>query len=330
MKKLNSKGFMLTEVLIVSTLLLTVLLVVYIQFKSLKKNIDNDFLYNEVSSVYNLYNLKNYVEQEDFNVLIAKIELQDYYDITDCPKDIFKNRNYCQSIINTAKIKQLVVVHENLYSLIENAPFDSEMNDYIKTIEYEPTYGYRLIASFEDKTFANVRILNDPSFDEKISNECIPSIPREFTIKYISYNPNDLEDKNPIYIKEDYTSTAGCNTKITVVDYDKDVDSCYKRKLASEDFTVSSNIETNIGKIYYEIQPATLTFKFRKLGDEATKLAEDLIIYSECGKKYIPKNYKKVITDYYYDSSSKEEIVLGANENAEVTLYYKEGSVSDE
>ena len=62
MKKMNKRGFMLTETLIVATMLISVLLILYIQFKSVNRSFTSSFSYNTVGSSYNLYNANKYIE----------------------------------------------------------------------------------------------------------------------------------------------------------------------------------------------------------------------------------------------------------------------------
>ena len=61
MKKLSNKGFMLTETLIVATMLITVLLVMYLQFKVVMRSYNNSFKYNTVNNLHSLYNVKQYI-----------------------------------------------------------------------------------------------------------------------------------------------------------------------------------------------------------------------------------------------------------------------------
>ena len=61
MKKLNKKGFMLTETLIVATMLITILLVMYVQFKTVIRSYQQSFKYNTINNLYSLYNVKKYV-----------------------------------------------------------------------------------------------------------------------------------------------------------------------------------------------------------------------------------------------------------------------------
>ena len=64
MKKLNKKGFMLTETLIVATMLITILLVMYVQFKTVIRSYQQSFKYNTINNLYSLYNVKKYVERD--------------------------------------------------------------------------------------------------------------------------------------------------------------------------------------------------------------------------------------------------------------------------
>ena len=65
MKKLNSKGFLLVETLVVATFSLTVLVILYTQFKNLIVNYNNSYNYNTVEGIYNLNSVKKYVSQNE-------------------------------------------------------------------------------------------------------------------------------------------------------------------------------------------------------------------------------------------------------------------------
>ena len=49
---------MLTETLIVATMLITILLVMYVQFKTVIRSYQQSFKYNTVNNLYSLYNIK--------------------------------------------------------------------------------------------------------------------------------------------------------------------------------------------------------------------------------------------------------------------------------
>lgn len=320
MKKMNNKGFMLTETLIVSTLLITVLLIVYMQFKTVNRNISNSFSYNNVSSLYNLYNVKLFIEQENFTSIVAVLDTKDYVDITDCSNVYFNNENYCKNIISTASITQLIVAKENLYSIIQNKPFDESMNDYISKITYETKEGYRLIASFSDGTYASVKLLNDDKFDSMIANSCVSSIKKKYTINY-------LLDEDTIY-KEPLVDVAGCGETIDVSSKDTNTNSCYYVSSYSTDTLKISELEnTNNASIYYKKYTSSLTIQHKSLS--GTTLATDTIVNGDCGEVIYPENYKRLINNYNYSNASSTEVVMTKN-NTTVILYYAEGSASNE
>lgn len=320
MKKMNNKGFMLTETLIVSTLIITVLLVVYIQFKSINRKINNSYNYDTVSSLYNLYNMKLFVEQENYSTIVGRLDLDKYIDITDCPSAYFNSTDYCKSIISNTGINKLVVTKENLYSLIDEKPFDEKFNDYISTINYSTKEGYRLIASFSNGTYSSIRILNDERFDSVIANACVLSVQKNFTINYLN--------KDGTLLKEPYKNKMGCTATIAVEDYNNNTDSCYYVDHYSDDILTISGDETlNVASIYYAKYSSNLTIHYQT--ESGTSLSSDVVLSGGCGVTYYPEQYKKKLDNYNYSRTSATEITLSAS-NAEVTLYYIEGSGSDE
>lgn len=320
MKKMNNKGFMLTETLIVSTLIITVLLVVYIQFKSINRRINNSYDYDPVISLYNLYNVKLYIEQENFSTIIGRLDLEDYVDITSCSDTYFTNSNYCKDIINNAGITKLLATRENLFSLIEKSPFDDKMNDYISSINYGTKEGYRIVASFSDGTYASVRILNDEKFDSMIASSCVLSVQKKFKINYLLADGSEF--------KESLISKNGCTADITVSNYENNEDACYYVDHYSKNvLTLGNDEDTNVASIYYAKYASTLTIHY-KSNSEST-IATDVALSGNCGATYYPEQYKKNISGYNYSRATSTEVTLAKN-NLEVTLYYAEGSASDE
>ena len=70
MKKIDNRGFMLTETLIVATFLVTTLLFLYIQFNNVTKTYDTSFKYNTVNGLYAVNNIINYIKSVEKQVLI--------------------------------------------------------------------------------------------------------------------------------------------------------------------------------------------------------------------------------------------------------------------
>lgn len=320
MKKMNNKGFMLTETLIVSTLIITVLLVVYIQFKSINRKINNSYNYDTVSSLYNLYNVKLFIEQENYSTIVGRLDLDNYIDITDCSSVYFNSTDYCKSIISNTGITKLVATKENLYSLIEEKPFDEKFNDYISTISYSTKEGYRLIALFSNGTYASIRILNDEKFDSVIANACVLSVEKNYTINYLN--------KDGTLFKEPYKNKMGCTANIALVDFNDNTDSCYYvDHYSSDTLTISGDESLNVASIYYAKYSASLTIHYQT--ESGTSLSSDVVLSGDCGATYYPEQYKKKLDNYNYSRTSATEITLSTS-NVEVILYYNEGSGSGE
>lgn len=159
MKKIDNRGFMLTETLIVATFLVTTLLFLYIQFNNVTKTYDTSFKYNTVNGLYAVNNIINYIKSDGIDTLKTSVNNVDYIDITECPDTYFTEQNYCNILIDTLKIKTVLFTKENLTTLKNNrTALDQTMIDFVKFINYEEVEGYRLIIEFNDNTFASLKI----------------------------------------------------------------------------------------------------------------------------------------------------------------------------
>lgn len=320
MKKINSKGFMLTETLIVSILLIVILLTIYVQFKKVNRSVENSFSYNTVSSLYNLYNVKLYLEQEKFSGIVARLAEEDYVELTDCSESLFERPSYCKNVFSSVGIKRIFATNENLYSLIKKKPFDQKLNNFIESIDYEAKSGYKLIAEFEDGSYASVWFLVDDKFSEELANTCVMSIDKKFVINF--------KDKEGNTIKESLESESGCGSTITVNRFSKDIDSCYYvDSLSTDTLVISENEEENVATITFNKYTSKLTI--HHVDEDNNKLAEDTVLENLCGTVYETENYKKNIANYNYKSASETKVTLSQN-NKEITLYYVEGSGIDE
>ena len=63
MKKDNQKGFVLAETFIVSTFVLGVLVVLFLQIKTVINGYDRSFTYNTITGIYNTSEIKKYVQK---------------------------------------------------------------------------------------------------------------------------------------------------------------------------------------------------------------------------------------------------------------------------
>ena len=81
MKKLDSKGFLLTELLVTATLVSTVLIFLYTQFYTIKRSYDTSFKYNTVNGLYALSNVRSFLEENDIYILTQGLNTTSYIDL---------------------------------------------------------------------------------------------------------------------------------------------------------------------------------------------------------------------------------------------------------
>lgn len=169
MKKIDNKGFMLVEVLIVSVFVATVLTVLFIQFKKINNNYKTSFKYDTVEALYLINNVKNrFVTANDnggYNLTNYKVFVQNeklkYENILN-PINISytTNDNYFLNLLKEANIKNLYIAKKDAKEeMLKDKNIPIELRDYIKYMRFK-TYNsdYFLIAEFGNKTFASVNI----------------------------------------------------------------------------------------------------------------------------------------------------------------------------
>lgn len=156
MKKINTKGFMLAEVLIVTSFVSGILIFMFIQFSNLSTKYEQTYKYNTVEDLYALQTIKNYITSDGNIILYFKtyLQTQDYLDITDCSN--FSNEDYCKKLFELESIEQIFIFNnKDNYSDISS--IDAAMKEFINKISNSGTEKYRLIAKFSDSTYATIR-----------------------------------------------------------------------------------------------------------------------------------------------------------------------------
>lgn len=322
MKKIGKKGFMLTETLIVSTMLVTVLLILYVQFKNVTRSFYASFTYNTVGSSYNLYNAKLYIEQSNYSLIVEKLKTNDYVDLTECPGTYFTNTDYCETLFTKLGITKIIMTNENLYSLINDNDFDSDFNDFLNSIDYETTDGYRLIGTFKDGTYASIRILNGDEFNFVISNACAATKEVAYKISHIVIPESSATEG--FNLAEDTIGKLACGSNISVTSYAITSNSCYYVSKVSPSNSMDLGIDedANTATIYYGKYASNLTINHYKYGTTQV-LADSTIVSSYCGNKILVEQYKKNIAGYNYDSAQQETVTMTSTDST-VNLYYKE------
>ena len=110
MKKMNNKGFLLAESLVVSTFVLTVLILLFVQFKTLFSSYEDSYDYNTVEGIYNLNTMKKYINSNKKEALQGKVNSSGYLVIVEdsrC-KDLFNDLGYCDTLAREMGLKTLI------------------------------------------------------------------------------------------------------------------------------------------------------------------------------------------------------------------------------
>lgn len=159
MKKSNKKGFVLAETIAVSVVVMTSLVLIYTQFMYLSKSYARTFTYNSVNNLYLANNIKKYINSDGLSNLINGLENSNYIDITSCSTDYFTEYIYCETLIDSLEVKQVIFTKANLDDLKTNMDGLSEkMKQFINYINYKNTNNYRIIVEFNDESYATLTI----------------------------------------------------------------------------------------------------------------------------------------------------------------------------
>lgn len=167
MSKRNNRGFLLAESLIVSTFVLTVITLIFIQFKNLMVNNKRHYSYNSIENIYNLGSLAEYLKanENESNSLNNALSISPnyYYTVFDgnsC-SDFVLNPGMQSGCTNLAKDMDLKYVFytdsnvENVKNNIDN--IDQDMLDFIEKVDSTQINGKgRLFAKFNDGSFATI------------------------------------------------------------------------------------------------------------------------------------------------------------------------------
>lgn len=165
MKKLNNKGFMLTETLIVAGFVIATLVFLYTQFRTVSRSYTTSFKYNGVGQLYDLSNLGDYLKENGLTIIgeASLVDDHKYIDLTTCTDRFLSETNYCTALISTLNIKKAIITSENLEPLKQVMNNDStlseEMKQFISSIRYNVGgTDYQIIAEFTNGTFATLKV----------------------------------------------------------------------------------------------------------------------------------------------------------------------------
>ncbi len=188
------------------------------------------------------------------------------------------------------------------------------MNKFLKTIKHGSSTGYRLIARFEDDTYASLKIFNGDEYLDAIAGTCSDKVSAEYTIKHIN-DANNAE----AYTTDNLKGT--CGQIIDVLSKAKDTNACLYASLTSvPSLALSNNKDLNIATINYKTYESTITINHYTSGTTTT-LAPATVLTLPCGSTLNPNDYIKSISGKQFVNASENTVLIN-KENRSVNLYY--------
>lgn len=162
MKKMNKKGFMLAETLIVSTFIMTILIFLYVQFRTVTDSYNTSFKYNNVNNVYAANNIRIFLNGENISKIRSDLAASNYIDVTGCPTTYITEVSYCRKLFEDLKVNKVLVVSDDLSKVKGhlNSSWSQNLKDFIKALKTDSETGaIRLIIEYNDDTYASLKFV---------------------------------------------------------------------------------------------------------------------------------------------------------------------------
>ncbi|MDD2435423.1 MAG: hypothetical protein PHO63_04130 [Bacilli bacterium] len=168
MKKLNNHGFLLVETLVVSILIISSLIYLFIQFQNISISFDRSFKYNTVDGIYGAANISKFLLVEGYDNLVAyyndPLNDKKYIDVTNCEYELVGSglSRFCQMLFEELNVKTVLFTKANLKDLLNSDyNFSEHLNEYIKHIKFSAgDTDYRIIVEYNDETFGSLKIVD--------------------------------------------------------------------------------------------------------------------------------------------------------------------------
>lgn len=163
MNKKNNKGFLLTESLIVTTFVLTVLIYLFGQFKNLMTEYKNNYKYNTVQDIYNLGSLAKYINTNNITLENnGEISIIYQSNVAALPPAY---KNAFESMANDMGIDYIIYTDSDIKeaeSEIKKATssiIGQDMIDFVEKVKTKDIQNKgRLVARFTNGNFATILI----------------------------------------------------------------------------------------------------------------------------------------------------------------------------
>lgn len=160
MKKLNKKGFILVETLVVTVFVVSLFIIIYQATVPALGELEQQNKYDDIDSVYysNLYKqmLTRYANIDLIDTYLQNANNKYYMDITDCDMKIgeeyvYNNRDYCKLVqenINVSEGDKIIITDYNISNFKSTVKSDDKFDsgaltnfrDYINTVSNEERF----------------------------------------------------------------------------------------------------------------------------------------------------------------------------------------------
>lgn len=157
----NSKAFALVETLIVSTIIATILMYVFVQYNKVESKYDETFAYNDVDNLYKLDGIKGYINSLDstsITTITTKIDSDDII-IMDKNDDTYTNIEYLDNqvdLLTNLDIKTLILTKADINN-VDISSLSVTLKNMIKKIDNKSD-NYRIIAEFNNGECATITV----------------------------------------------------------------------------------------------------------------------------------------------------------------------------
>lgn len=148
----NKKGFALVETLVVSLVVATILIYIFVQFTNLKNNYDESFRYNDIDNLYQLEQIKNYINSMPANMkeeISSAITTDTYYII-----DSTSALEFEKDLINEIGAKTLIITYADIND-INTTSFSNNIKKMLKRVNNKSS-NYRLIVEYDNNKVATM------------------------------------------------------------------------------------------------------------------------------------------------------------------------------
>lgn len=128
--KLNKKGFVLVEFLIVVVMLMTLFVTVYVSLSSSIDKFNKRINYNDITTTYDAFYIRKLYINEEFNFDSSQYLV--LYDGNKCDYIKEENKDFCEELMKRFDIDEVIITTSDVKK-IKNV-YNGKLKDYIKNL----------------------------------------------------------------------------------------------------------------------------------------------------------------------------------------------------